>query len=96
MWQVYPFIIGKGGSSKKQIEQATGATLMIPRPHEGKAITIRASTQLAVAQARERTQLKIQTTIAGRLLDFTHFVSLPLNSSAVSIQVAAFKDQVGS
>jgi rRNA processing protein Krr1/Pno1 len=29
--QLLPFIIGKGGNTKKQLEQETGATLIIPK-----------------------------------------------------------------
>lgn len=169
--QLLPFIIGKGGNTKKQIEQETGATLIIPKgkyegslvqgpgvmtgsdstllccvpaqtwvcwafcaahtrpsrscldpadtrrdqPHhqqrhpskqqqqqqqvlgskQSEALIIKGSSKQAVASARVRTQLLIDSVISSRMLDYTHFVSIPLANPQTAAKLQDFQAKVG-
>ncbi len=56
---MHSFLIGKGGASKKQIEQASGARLNIPRRDDprGSPVVILGPSKAAVAQARRGARL---------------------------------------
>jgi hypothetical protein len=182
--QLMPFIIGRGGNTKKQLEQETGVTLIIPKggtwlsmdaavcsrclhtftalalqPNQAKqtfrkgivctpflvhsipfavldgallqvytcaaaaagpsrpqqqqqqhppkhqqqqvigssqsdTITIKGSSKQAVSSARVRTQLLIDSVISSRMLDYTHFVSIPLANKQTEAKLQEFQKQV--
>eukprot|EP00775_Hariotina_reticulata_P012350 gene12350-12484_t len=107
--QVLPFVIGREGHKKKEIESATGATLLIPRTSKqqhvadraailgssrSETITIKAGSKAALSSARIRTELVIINAINSRLLDWTHFVSLPLSNEHTAAKLANFQQKV--
>ncbi|PNW87945.1 hypothetical protein CHLRE_01g008000v5 [Chlamydomonas reinhardtii] len=100
--EVYPMLIGKEGAKKKRLEAETGATLIIPRktaagPQGGGGggdVTIRGPSKAVVASGYLRTELAMAEAVAGRLLDYNYFLSLPLATPATVRQFEAFRKGV--
>lgn len=75
--QVYPFVIGREGRTKKKIEAETGAQLTIPSKQQqqqqqgsgGGDIVIRGPSRQVVSSAYVRTELAIHSAISGRWAD---------------------------
>ncbi|KXZ46404.1 hypothetical protein GPECTOR_44g79 [Gonium pectorale] len=104
--EVFPFLIGREGRTKKAIEAETGSQLVIPRRTAGPGgsggggggagggggdVIIRAPTRSAVSSGYVRTQLAMHTAVSGRLLDYNYFISLPLAVPAAVRQFEAFR-----
>ncbi len=73
--QVYPFVIGREGRTKKKIEAETGAQLTIPSKQQqqqqqqgsgGGDIVIRGPSRQVVSSAYVRTELAIHSAMSGR------------------------------
>lgn len=95
-----PFIVGKEGRKKKEIEHATGATLNIPRRNQQQPsgsssnIIITAPDKQSLSRARLAVEQVISTALSGRLLDYTHFLSLPLSNADAAATLHSFQEQV--
>ena len=104
--QLFSFIIGREGRRKKEIEESTGASIHIPktqRPPAGaprqkaassETITIKAADRAAVLRAKTKLDLLVTSTINSRSLDYTHFVSIPLQSPAIHSKMKEWQQQV--
>ncbi|KAG2430371.1 hypothetical protein HYH02_013733 [Chlamydomonas schloesseri] len=103
--EVYPMLIGKEGAKKKRLEAETGATIVIPRKGGGGPaggagggaggdVTIRGPSKAVVASGYLRTELAMAEAVAGRLLDYNYFLSLPLATPATVRQFDAFRKAV--
>jgi activating signal cointegrator complex subunit 1 len=104
--QLFPFIIGREGRKKKEIEESTGAILHIPRTQRAPAgaprqkaassetITIKSADRAAVLRTKTRLDLLVSGLINSRSLDYTHFVSIPLQSQAIHSKLEKFQQQV--
>eukprot|EP00878_Enallax_costatus_P032053 GHUV01035146.1.p1 GENE.GHUV01035146.1~~GHUV01035146.1.p1 ORF type:complete len:270 (+),score=75.23 GHUV01035146.1:292-1101(+) len=57
-------------------------------------ITIKAPSKSALSSARIRVELQIKSAIGSRLLDYTHFISLPLSNEQTTTKLQQFQDQV--
>lgn len=91
--QVFGFIIGRQGATKKRIEsESGGATLILPSPTQkptagGSVVVVRAPTQAILTAAVSATRKLIVDAVAGKLLEPTHFISIPLIHPSVVQQV---------
>jgi hypothetical protein len=75
-------VIGKGGATRKGIEQDTGASITVPPQGSGAGssapIVIRGPSVRAVASARTRVELIAASALEQ--MDYTHFFSFPVPS----------------
>jgi activating signal cointegrator complex subunit 1 len=62
---------------------------------QSEALIIKGSSKAAVASARMRTQLLIDSVISSRMLDYTHFVSIPLANPQTAAKLQDFQAKVG-
>ncbi|KAG2486288.1 hypothetical protein HYH03_014993 [Edaphochlamys debaryana] len=103
--ELFPFLIGREGRTRKRIEAETGASLAIPRKPAGPGgaagagggggeVTIKGPTRAAVSSAYVRCQLAMAEALGGRHLDYNFFLSLPLASPAAVRQFEAFRRAV--
>lgn len=74
---------------KHQQQQVIGSS-------QSDTITIKGSSKQAVSSARVRTQLLIDSVISSRMLEFTHFVAIPLANKQTEAKLQEFQKQVGS
>ncbi|CAM6065628.1 unnamed protein product [Sphagnum tenellum] len=92
------FIIGKGASTKKQIEADTGAELCIPRRDEARShnpVVVRGPSQEAVDAAVLQIKQILEETIQSPRLQYSHFISIPLASNLTLVErVKSFRESV--
>ncbi|CAM6034156.1 unnamed protein product [Sphagnum compactum] len=92
------FIIGKGASTKKQIEADTGAELCVPRRDEAKShnpVVVRGPSQEAVDAAVLQIKQILEETIQSPRLQYSHFISIPLASNLTLVErVKSFCESV--
>lgn len=62
---------------------------------QSEALVIKGSSKQAVASARVRTQLLIDGVISSCMLDYTHFVSIPLANPQTAAKLQDFQTKVG-
>lgn len=89
----YPFIIGKGGNSKKRIEKETGVIITLPQKGgEESQVLIKGPTKNSIINAHARIEIIMDT--VGSFGSKTYFWlgnkisslhSLPVHSSQLSI-----------
>ncbi|KAM3267984.1 putative protein isoform X1 [Capsicum chacoense] len=72
------FIIGKGGSTKRTIEEEMRVKITLPLSRKEDYLIIEGNSAGSVARASDRVQAIIDQTVKSRNLDYSHFVSLPL------------------
>ncbi|PHU24393.1 hypothetical protein BC332_09500, partial [Capsicum chinense] len=72
------FIIGKGGSTKRTIEEEMRVKITLPLSRKEDYLVIEGNSAGSVARASDRVQAIIDQTVKSRNLDYSHFVSLPL------------------
>lgn len=72
---------------KQQQQQVLGSS-------QSDTITIKGSSKQAISSARVRTQLLIDSVISSRMLDYTHFVSIPLANKETAAKLQEFQQQV--
>ncbi|PON46901.1 Activating signal cointegrator 1 complex subunit [Parasponia andersonii] len=72
------FIIGKGGSTQKQIEEEMGVKIIIPSSKEEDSVVIEGFSIDSVAEASARIQAIIDEAVKSPSLNYSHFISLPL------------------
>ncbi|KAH8931949.1 hypothetical protein BDL97_19G047600 [Sphagnum fallax] len=92
------FIIGKGASTKKQIEADTGAELCIPRRDEARShnpVVVRGPSQEAVDAAVLQIKQILEETIRSPRLQYSHFISIPLALNLTLVErVKSFRESV--
>lgn len=79
------------GSAQKQ-QQESGSLL---GSSKSQTITIKAPSKQALSNARTQVELLISNAINSRMMDFTHFVSLPLSNEHTAAKLQDFQDKVG-
>jgi len=88
----FKFLIGKNGQTKKRLEMETKTQIRIPRQGtEGEVIVVGADRR-GVTSARTRILLLVDG--AKKKMQFTHFISFPLNARSVQEAFADFKSDV--
>eukprot|EP00667_Euglena_gracilis_P006368 EG_transcript_6422 len=80
----FRFIIGSKGGTRDSIEKDTGASIKVPKPNDpNQYIVIRGLTRAVCAAAKQR--IDIVKAKCASLLDYTHFVSIPLTAAVEDI-----------
>lgn len=79
-------------SAPKQQQQQQQQVLGVS---QSDTVTIKGSSKQAVSSARVRTQLLIDSVVSSRMLDYTHFVSVPLANQQTAAKLKEFQQQVG-
>ncbi|KAM3348327.1 hypothetical protein ACQJBY_021927 [Aegilops geniculata] len=72
------FLKGKGGSVQKQIEQETGVKLIFPSAKEETLVVLEGESAESIGKASERIAKILQEAVQSPMLDYSHFISLPL------------------
>ncbi len=89
----YPMLIGKERATISAIQTDTGAVVKVPGPRErSETVVISGTTSKAVANARTRIEIVVET--ANESMDYTHFVCVPVSSSAIQARYASFVSQL--
>jgi len=88
----FKYIIGVKGTTKKQLEKETGATITIPpRGSEGDVI-VNANNSSKVESAKSRIELLVAEKRWRE--PFTHFVTIPLTNQGIKDNFKNFKENV--
>ncbi|KQK03427.1 activating signal cointegrator 1 complex subunit 1 isoform X1 [Brachypodium distachyon] len=72
------FLKGKGGSIQKQIEQETGVKIIFPSSKEETLVVLEGQNAESIRKASERIAKVLEEAVQSPMLDYSHFVSLPL------------------
>uniref|UniRef100_A0A1D1XDP2 Activating signal cointegrator 1 complex subunit 1 n=1 Tax=Anthurium amnicola TaxID=1678845 RepID=A0A1D1XDP2_9ARAE len=72
------FVKGKGGATQRRIEEEIGVKIILPSSMEETSIVIQGSSFENVIKAAEKINGAIEQAIRSPLLDYSHFISLPL------------------
>ncbi|XP_068217797.1 activating signal cointegrator 1 complex subunit 1-like isoform X1 [Palaemon carinicauda] len=88
----FSYIIGTKGATKKRIENDTYTQLRVPSKGQTGDIVIVGRDIKTVRQARIKVELLVEQ--ARRKMPFTHFLSMPINSSSVQERFLEFKREV--
>ncbi|KAF4350888.1 hypothetical protein F8388_008070 [Cannabis sativa] len=75
---LFRFIEGKGGSTRKQIEEEMGVSIIIPSSKKEDSLIIEGFSIESVTQASARIQTIIDQAVKSPSLNYSHFISLPL------------------
>ncbi|XP_062087529.1 uncharacterized protein LOC133794334 isoform X2 [Humulus lupulus] len=75
---LFGFIIGKGASTQKQIEEEMGVSIKIPSSKKEDSVIIEGFSIESVTQASARIQSIIDQAVKSPSLNYSHFISLPL------------------
>ncbi|CAL1260905.1 unnamed protein product [Larinioides sclopetarius] len=92
------FVVGGKAATKKQIEESTSTDLNIPRPKDIKDndeadITITGKGVNSVARAYHRIENIIED-VRWRVMEYTHFISIPMNDENIAAKYVNFKNDV--
>ena len=89
----FPILIGKKGLTKKRIESDTRTKITIPKQGvENEDIKVTGDNRFAVVSASNRIDSIVAS--ARQRQGFTHFISIPVNSSEIQKDFNEFKSQV--
>ncbi|KAJ1685071.1 hypothetical protein LUZ63_016461 [Rhynchospora breviuscula] len=72
-----PFVEGKGGSVQKQIEEELKVRIIFPSKEEN-SLVIEGNKVENMTIASERIKQVLEEAVNSRMLDYSHFISLPL------------------
>ncbi|XP_037412324.1 activating signal cointegrator 1 complex subunit 1-like isoform X2 [Triticum dicoccoides] len=72
------FLKGKGGSVQKQIEQETGVKIIFPSGKEETLVALEGKSAESIGKASERIAKILEEAVQSPMLDYSHFISLPL------------------
>ncbi|XBI63387.1 hypothetical protein VPH35_043820 [Triticum aestivum] len=72
------FLKGKGGSVQKQIEQETGVKIIFPSAKEETLVALEGKSAESIRKASERISKILEEAVQSPMLDYSHFISLPL------------------
>ncbi|KAG8435143.1 hypothetical protein GDO86_013191 [Hymenochirus boettgeri] len=90
--QLFKYIIGKKGETKRTLESETRTSISIPRPGVEGDIVISGQHRNGVISARTRIELLAES--FRRKQQFTHFLSFALNQPQIQKNFLLFKDEV--
>ncbi|CAL7941907.1 unnamed protein product [Xylocopa violacea] len=88
----FPFIIGSKHAVRKRLETETKTTIQIPKLGQDGDIVIIGFHRKGILKARRRINLLIEA--SRKKLDFTHFLSIPLNEGHIIMKFNMFKNEV--
>ncbi|XP_055933212.1 activating signal cointegrator 1 complex subunit 1-like isoform X2 [Argiope bruennichi] len=96
--ELIKFIIGSKGATKRQIEESTSSDLSIPDKKEIKDndeadISITGKSVSSVVRAYHRIE-NIVEDVRWRVMEYTHFISIPMNDENIIEKYLKFKDDV--
>lgn len=72
------FVKGKGGSVQKQIEEELQVKLIFPSSKEETSLVIEGNKVENLTKASERIKQVLEEAVQSRMLEYSHFISLPL------------------
>ncbi|XP_037410112.1 activating signal cointegrator 1 complex subunit 1 [Triticum dicoccoides] len=72
------FLKGKGGSVQKQIEQETRVKIIFPSAKEETLVALEGKSAESIRKASERISKILGEAVQSPMLDYSHFISLPL------------------
>lgn len=72
------FLKGKGGCMQKQIEQETGVKIIFPSSKEETVVVLEGKNAESIRNASERIAKVLEEAVKSPMLDYSHFISLPL------------------
>ncbi|KAJ4794483.1 Activating signal cointegrator 1 complex subunit 1 [Rhynchospora pubera] len=72
------FVKGKGGSIQKQIEEELKVRIIFPSSKEENSLVIEGNKVENMTKASERIKQVLEEAVNSRMLDYSHFISLPL------------------
>lgn len=75
------FLVGKGGATRRKIEEEAGVVLYVPSSQEaqaGKHVVLQGESQEALDKATRQVQEVIDQAIKSPQLQYSHFISVPL------------------
>uniref|UniRef100_A0ACD5VVE3 Uncharacterized protein n=1 Tax=Avena sativa TaxID=4498 RepID=A0ACD5VVE3_AVESA len=72
------FLKGKGGCMQKQIEQETGVKIIFPSSKEETGVVLEGKDAESIRNASERIAKVLEEAVKSPMLDYSHFISLPL------------------
>ncbi|KAM4034160.1 activating signal cointegrator 1 complex subunit 1 isoform 2-T2 [Anomaloglossus baeobatrachus] len=90
--QLFKYIIGKKGETKRNLESETRTSISIPRQGMEGQIVITGQKRNGVISARTRIELLAET--FRKKQPFTHFLSFPLNHPEIQDRFLQFKEEV--
>ncbi|XP_032674206.1 activating signal cointegrator 1 complex subunit 1 isoform X2 [Odontomachus brunneus] len=88
----YSYIIGAKGTTLKKLEVETKTTINVPKKEKDGNIVITARDRKAVASARHRIDLLVET--SRKKIRYTHFLSIPLNTKKIIDKYNSFKNDI--
>ncbi|XP_048269152.1 activating signal cointegrator 1 complex subunit 1 isoform X1 [Bombus terrestris] len=88
----FPYIIGAKHAVRKRLESETGTLIQIPKLGQDGDIVIIGSDHKRIITARRRINLLMEAT--RKKLEFTHFLSIPLNEGHIIMKFNMFKNEV--
>ncbi|XP_063817534.1 activating signal cointegrator 1 complex subunit 1 isoform X2 [Pseudophryne corroboree] len=90
--QLFKYIIGKKGETKRNLESETRTSISIPRPGLEGEIVIAGQNRNGVISARTRIELLSES--FRKRQPFTHFLSFALNQPEIQERFLQFKEEV--
>ena len=82
--QFFRFIIGAKGGTRDSIEKDTGGTIKVPKPGDpDQFVVIKGLTRAVCAAAKQRVDIVLAK--CAHLLDYTHFISIPLTAARTDV-----------
>lgn len=94
---LFPILIGRGGSAKKQMEEASGAQIIFPPQQQSRnVVQVKGKSRAAVCKGCLRLRLAIDSALQSRLLDYNFFLSFPLANPLSVQKFIAFRHAVTS
>ncbi|XP_069609419.1 activating signal cointegrator 1 complex subunit 1 isoform X1 [Ranitomeya imitator] len=90
--QLFKYIIGKKGETKRNLESETRTSISIPRPGMEGEIVITGQKRNGVISARTRIELLAET--FRKKQPFTHFLSFALNHPEIQDKFSQFREEV--
>uniref|UniRef100_A0A6B2LAP0 K Homology domain-containing protein n=1 Tax=Arcella intermedia TaxID=1963864 RepID=A0A6B2LAP0_9EUKA len=87
----FPFIIGKHGNTKYNIEKDSGARLFVPK-NQNEVFTVSGPTKNSVLKAKTKIEIICET--ANENLPYTHFLSIPVNFPELMTSVSNFQKEI--
>ncbi|GJN06540.1 hypothetical protein PR202_ga24276 [Eleusine coracana subsp. coracana] len=72
------FVKGKGGFMQNQIEEETGVRIMFPSSKEDTTVVLEGKSAESIRKASEKIANVLEQAVQSRMLDYSHFISLPL------------------
>nr|CAB3475645.1 unnamed protein product [Digitaria exilis] len=72
------FVKGKGGSMQKKIEEDTGVKIIFPSSREETSVVLEGTSSESIRRASQMIASVLEEAVQSRMLDYSHFISLPL------------------